>query len=143
MSDWRESEKIVLYVDGGCSGNHLQDLSLRRMVMVVTDENGVVLSEQEDVGGSNNIAELRAVRDALKWCKAQCQPVVEIRTDSRNNFSWVFGAKVGKDINDRAAVLATQADIAALRITIRHLKLVWVPRGVNKAGRYIEKTHAL
>lgn len=133
---------MVLYVDGGCSGNDQRDLSLRQMVMVVTDHEGMVLSEAVDRGGSNNIAELRAVRNALLWCAASNVADVEIRTDSMNNLAWVLGKKVGKRLNDRETVLTLKAEIERLRQNVR-LKLVWVGRDDNKAGHYIERKFAL
>lgn len=133
---------MVLYVDGGCSGNGQRDMARRRMVMVVTDEAGVVLSEQQDTGGSNNIAELRAVRDALAWCRSHEVFEAEIRTDSRNNLAWVHGLKVGRQINDRDAVLDLKARIGRLREPMQ-VRLVWVPREENKAGHYIESKHGL
>lgn len=133
---------MVLYVDGGCSGNGQTDMARRRMVMVVTDAVGTVLSEQTDGGGSNNIAELRAVRDALAWCRSHDVFDVEIRTDSRNNLAWVLGSKVGQQINDRAAVLDLKARIARLRAPM-DINLTWIPREQNKAGHYIERRYGV
>ena len=133
---------MVLYVDGGCSGNGQRDMARRRMVMVVTDAHGAVLLEDQDTGGSNNIAELRAVLDALRWCRSHEVFEVEIRTDSRNNLAWVNGLKVGRQINDRDAVLDLKARIERLREPMQ-VRLVWVPREKNKAGHYIESKHGL
>jgi ribonuclease HI len=133
---------MVLYVDGGCSGNDQRDMTKRRMVAVVTDDTGVVLSERRETGGSNNIAELMAVHDALVWATSQYQHDVEARTDSRNNLSWVNGKKVGKSVNDRATVLDLRVRIATLRQRVC-LTLTWVPRDENKAGQYIEGTYSL
>jgi ribonuclease HI len=139
---------MVLYVDGGCSGNEQHDLTKRRMVAVVTDDKGVVVHEREQAGGSNNIAELIAVRDALMWARDHRegpQPV-EIRTDSKNNLSWVFNPKLGKRLNDRPTVEALRQEIAAL--SLRRcaeqwvpFTLVWVPRAENLAGHYIERRY--
>jgi ribonuclease HI len=128
----------VLYVDGGCTGNSQREVAARRMVMVVTDEQGVVLAEATAHGGSNNIAELAAVRDALAWCVKHEVDAVEVRTDSRVNLAWVLGAKVGQDITDRTRVLALKEEIAACRGSVR-LRLTWVPRARNLAGHYIER----
>jgi len=133
---------MTLFVDGGCSGNSQLNLALRRMVMVVTNDQGEVISERWRDGGSNNIAELEAVRDALAWCQAEGHHIVEIRTDSRNNLAWILGTRVGKSINDRASVLALRQEIEALRRVI-HLTLTWVPRHVNLAGHYIEERAGL
>lgn len=133
---------MVLYVDGGCSANNQTDMAVRHMVAVVTDDQGVVLSEQTQPGGSNNIAELMAVRDAMLWARSKGVTFIEVRTDSRNNFAWVLGRKLGKHLNDRAAVEALRTDIADLRGQVR-LELTWVPREQNKAGHHIENVHGL
>lgn len=132
---------MVLYVDGGCTGNSQRDLALRRMVMVVTDDHGRVLSEQTAEGGSNNIAELIAVRDALRWCLGRQITDVVVRTDSQNNLAWVNGSRVGKTINDLERVLVLRDEIARLRKTVA-LTLEWIPRASNKAGHYIERIYA-
>jgi len=132
----------VVYTDGGCSANGQLDMTKRRMVVVVANDAGSVLVHREDEGGSNNIAELWAVAEALEWAATQPAQPLEIRTDSKNNFSWTFGRTLGKDINDRAAVEALQARIAEAR---KHVvfRLVWVPREENLAGHVIEERYGL
>lgn len=132
---------MQLYVDGGCEGNEQRDITKRRMVMVVTDSVGVVLSEETANGGSNNIAELCAVRNALQWCVDHDVTIAEVLTDSRNNLSWVNGHKVGKAINDRGTVLRLKDEIGELRTRVA-LTLLWIPREGNKAGHYIERVYA-
>lgn len=131
-----------LYVDGGCSGNGQFDLSKRKMVSVVTDESGAVISEQSAAGGSNNIAELLAVELALAYCESRNISAVKILTDSRNNLAWTFGKKVGKKLNDRALVIETKRRIDSLMLG-RNVQMAWIPREQNRAGHYIERTHGL
>ena len=137
------SDGLTLYIDGGCSGNGQRDLSKRRMVSVVTDETGAVLSETLTVGGSNNIAELIAVRDAIRWCGVKGIRRAHVMTDSKNNLSWTFGTKVGKAINDRETVLSLKAEITKAFVAGFDLTLTWVPREDNRAGHYIERVYAL
>ena len=132
-----EQRKLVLYTDGGCSHNDQLDVSKREMIAVVTDSTGAVLVERFQHGGSNNIAELLAVKEALAWAKDHGWDAVEIRTDSRNNFAWVDG-RIGKKLNDRHAVLDLYQTIRRLREHVR-MELVWVPREENLAGHYIEE----
>jgi len=136
------NEKIVLYVDGGCSGNSQRDISKRRMVSVVTRKNGKVIIEEENFGGSNNIAELIAVKEALRWCAWKGIKEVEIRTDSKNNIAWVYGKKVGKKINDRGWVLRLKEEINEFLEEI-NMSLIWGPRETNLAGHYIEDKQGL
>ena len=136
-----DARKPVLYTDGGCSNNDQPDASKRAMIAVVTDSTGTVLVEQRQHGGSNNIAELLAVKDGLAWAKEHRWNTVEIRTDSRNNFAWVAG-RIGKKLNDRYAVMDLYETIRRLREQVR-MDLAWVPREANLAGRYIEETVGL
>ena len=112
------------------------------MVAVVTDDMGSVLVEKTEEGGSNNIAELLAVKEALMWCVARGVKEAKIVTDSRNNLSWIMGKRVGKKINDRSKVVYLKSAIEALRQSV-DLDLVWRPREGNKAGEYIERKYAL
>jgi len=105
------------------------------MHYAVTEANGTVVVEGSESGGSNNIAELIAVREALKWAKSQGWLEADIRTDSRNNLSWAKGSTPGKKINDRARVLEIQREIKALDFPF---SLTWVPREDNIAGQHLE-----
>ena len=133
---------MILHTDGGCSNNNQLDLTKRKMVAVVSDDAGNVLIEKTQEGGSNNIAELLAVKEALMWCFVNKVKEVEIKTDSRNTISWVFGRKVGKKINDRPTVMNLKTAIQALLQDIK-LNLVWIPREENQAGEYIESKYSL
>src|SRR5262249_4681313 len=134
--------KIILYTDGACSGNDQKDITKRKMIACVSEFSGDIVVEKHQEGGSNNIAELLAVKEALFYAINNGFDEVEIRTDSRNNFSWVLGKKVGKHINDRNAVLILKTEIAAALKNIK-LNLEWTPRESNLAGRYLEQKYAL
>ena len=134
--------KTILYTDGGCAGNEQRDCSKRKMVAVVSNDQGHILVDKHQEGGSNNIAELLAVKEALLWCVANNVGNVEIRTDSRNNLAWVLGKKVGKKLKDRDAVLNLKAAIAACRSKV-NLTLTWIPREQNLAGHYIQHKYQL
>jgi ribonuclease HI len=99
----------ILFTDGGCLNNDQHDVSKRRMIAVVSDRTGAVLVERWQNGGSNNIAELWAVNEALKRAKDHEWNAVEVRTDSRNNFAWSAG-RIGKKLNDRRAVTGPLRD---------------------------------
>jgi ribonuclease HI len=128
--------KTILYTDGGCSGNDQPDVSKREMIAVVSDSTGNVLVETQVHGGSNNIAELLAVKEALVWATERGYEAIEIRTDSRNNLAWVAG-RIGNKLNDRGAVLDLYMSINRLRERVQ-VDLVWIPRDVNLAGQHIE-----
>lgn len=132
----------ILYTDGGCLGNEQRDLSKRKMVAAVANEQGRILIDKHQDGGSNNIAELLAVKEALLWCVANEIRDVEIRTDSRNNLAWVGGEKVGRKLNDRDMVLDLKAAIDACRSKV-NLTLTWIPREKNLAGHYIQRKYQL
>ena len=131
----------ILYTDGGCTGNEQRDCSKRKMVAVVSDDRGQILIDKHQEGGSNNIAELLAVKEALLWCVAHKIGDVEIRTDSRNNLAWV-GGKIGKKLNDRDTVLNLKDAIEACRSKV-NFTLTWIPREKNYAGHYIQRKYQL
>ncbi len=131
----------TLFTDGGCTHNDQPDPSKREMVAVVSDSTGAILVETRQRGGSNNIAELLAVKEALTWATEHGHEHIEICTDSRNNFAWVDG-RFGKKLNDRRAVIDLYEGICRLRERVC-LELVWVPRAANLAGKYIEERFGL
>jgi ribonuclease HI len=132
---------MILYTDGGCSNNQ-KDISFRKMISVVTNENGNIIIDKRVDGGSNNIAELIAVKEALLWCKNNNIKNVEIRTDSKNNLAWVMSGKVGKKLNDKNLVLSIISEINRIKSFV-NFKMVWVPREKNQAGFFIEKLNLL
>ena len=89
----------------------------------------------------HNIAELLAVKEALVWATEHGYEAIEIRTDSRNNLAWAAG-RIGNGLNDRGAVLELYDSINRLRERVQ-LDLVWIPRGTNLAGQYIEARYGL
>jgi ribonuclease HI len=128
---------VLLFVDGGCTGNGLRDRSKRTMRHVVLKADGTIVSLQTTPGGSNNCAELLAVHDALAYCVNAHIGRVEIRTDSRNNLAWVYGSRISPTINDTQLVRSIRARIDALRTRVA-MRLVWVPREKNIAGHFLE-----
>lgn len=134
--------KKILYTDGGCAGNEQLDPSKRRMVAVVSDAMGRILIDKHQKGGSSNIAELIAVKEAVLLCVAHEIGDVEIRTDSTNNLAWVGGKTVGMKLNDRDMVLNLKATIDACRSKV-NFALTWIPREKNLAGHYIQRKYQL
>jgi ribonuclease HI len=129
----------IVFTDGGCSNNNQPEIVKRHMRAVVLAEwDGRILADIQQRGGSNNIAEFMAVEQALLWAKLYGCTQLEIRTDSRNNLAWTFG-RVGRGINDREAVMAIRRNIDSIREHVE-LKMVWLPRRLNAAGLYLERT---
>jgi len=132
----------IIYTDGGCSGNNQLDISKRQMVAVVTDDKGNVLVEKKQEGGSSNIAELSAVKEALMWCVVNEIKAIRILTDSMNNLKWIHNRKIGKGINSVEMVNNLKTIIDACRKDII-MELQWIPREENLAGHYIEAKYNL
>jgi ribonuclease HI len=108
------------------------------MRICVTDEDGSPFVYKTQTGGSNNIAELSAIKEALLWAIAHDEREIEIRTDSKNNFAWVYGHTVGQQINDRNAVLILKTEIDAARSMLSRFTMKLVYRDQNQAGLYLE-----
>ena len=109
------------------------------MRICATDDQGSPLVYKTQTGGSSNIAELSAIKEALLWAIAQGESEVEIRTDSKNNFAWVYGRSVGIQVNDRNAVLILKTAIDAARLMLSRFTMKPVNRDRNQAGLYLER----
>lgn len=113
------------------------------MVWVVMSEERELLVEERMKGGSNNIAELLGIRDALKWVTSEMVlDDILIRTDSKVALSWLSAEKFGTHLNNKELVLEIRREIDALRKEI-NVEFEWVPREKNKAGWYIESKYSL
>lgn len=127
---------MKLYIDGGCTNNNQKNLNLRKMVSVVSDDKGNILIEKENVGGSNNIAEFIALKEAMLYCAKNDIKNVDVITDSRNNTCWFKRLKRKKQNDfDRVADIKKEIDILKQIVKIN---LIWQPRAGNLAGQYIE-----
>jgi RNase H-like protein len=128
---------MILYTDGGCSGNGQTDLSRREMVMVVTANDGELLIHECGRGGSNHIAELRAVVSALDWCVRPGVEDVTIRTNSTNNLGMDPQQASGQTSEPTALPVVnanrTRADAA----------VECVPLAQNLTGHVIEEQYGL
>ena len=131
-----------LYIDGGCSNNGQKDISIRKMISVVTDDGGTVLTDIEGFGGSNNIAELIALREAIIWAIKNKLDEVQIISDSKNTLAWYRNGVKNKKINDYQRTVAILEEIKTLRKLIK-IDLRWLPREDNLAGHYIENCYNL
>jgi ribonuclease HI len=127
---------MKLYTDGGCTNNQ-NDPTKRQMRIVVADETGMVLAEHTMKGGSNNIAELWAVAEALVFANGCGIGDLDLYTDSQNTLAWLDG-NVGKKLNDRVAVMNLLHTINTLRERVR-MTVTWIRRENNLAGIYIEE----
>ena len=129
---------MKVYIDGGCQPNS-GPVEKRIIRCVVTDESGIVLVDKTSRGGSNNIAELWALCEALEFAKS-CQNVssLEIFTDSKNNIAW-FNGRIGKKLNDRQMVLTLYGLVCKLCLEVP-TTVTWLPRHNNLAGLHIEQS---
>ena len=105
------------------------------MRIVVADETGNVLVEKTLDGGSNNLAELWAVAEAMMFAKNRGIRQIQICTNSRSVLAWLDG-RIGKKLNDRAAVANLMGTINRLRAHV-NVDATWIPKGKNLAGSQI------
>ena len=136
---------MILYIDGGCSGNGQKDLTKRTMISVVTDGNGNMIDERDGQGGSNNIAELEAVLLAVSRC-AFLKGDHLIYTDSKNNLYWAKG-HISKKVNDYERTRTIYKSIKEFENVAEKNNSTWrlkfIPREYNLAGHYIENKYSL
>ena len=139
----------VFHTDGGCRGNGQKNLDLRRMVAVVADKEGRVLIDKEDIGGSNNIAELWAVKECLAWCSIRRLSNILIETDSQVAYWWTVNSekkikqKAQDKMNDLARVLELREAITELKPLVAPFQMKVISREQNLAGHFIEDKYGL
>ena len=131
----------TFYIDGGCLFNDQKNISIRQMISVVYGE-GKILAEIKSAGGSSNIAELIAYREALDYCIKNNIQEVLILTDSRNTIAWSEKITKNKEINDWQKTVNIQKEIMELKKLVK-AKIEWIPREKNYAGFYIEDHYFL
>ena len=132
----------VFYIDGGCSGNSQRDQRKRKMISVVCNEFGKVLIEKENKGGSNNIAEFIALKEALRFCIEKGIKQAIIITDSKNNLSWFNNKLKKKKQNNFEWVKELREEIDIYKMSVK-VELHWASRDSNLAGHYIEEKYKL
>lgn len=131
----------ILYTDGSCVGNSEKDYDSRTIAYAVSDSQGKILIEKKENGGSNNIAELKAIVEALLWAKKNKIGEVEIRTDSKIAINWIYAKKFGKHLNNKELVIGIRRLIDDVRGKIK-VNFIWAPREINLAGHYFENVCA-
>lgn len=134
----RKKGTTVLFIAAGCSNNHQTDPTQRQMTVAVTDRSGRMLIQKSRHGGSNNIAALWAIQEALAWCAANGVKTAVIRTSSRTAYVWL---STPVDENTRQDVRSFRSDIDALRPKVA-FETVVIPIAENLAGPQLERLKA-
>jgi ribonuclease HI len=119
--------RVTLYAACACIRKH--------MLFVVFSEDGKLISEGAQSGGSINIAGLVGVEEALRSAEDSGYTEALVRTDSTVVISWVTKG-IHSSVNPSLA-FETKANIEAFR---KHtgLTMEWVPRSANPAALYID-----
>jgi ribonuclease HI len=128
---------MKVYTYGGCTNNYQHDIQKREMYIVFTDDSGNVLVEKTRRSGSNNLAELWAIEEALLYARSCGIVELDLYSDSKTALSWLNG-RIGKKLNDRRAVLELLESINEVRQQHVRLTTNWVPRDHNLAAVYID-----
>jgi hypothetical protein len=108
----------------------------QNMLFVVFSEDGNLIYEGAQPGGSVNIAGLVAVEEGLRSAEDNSYTEALVRTDSTVVISWVTKG-IHSSVNPSLA-FETKAKIEAFRKHIG-LTMEWVPRSANPAAFYIDK----
>jgi ribonuclease HI len=119
------------------------------MVSVVTDSAGSVISEVENHGGSNQLAEFIAIEHAIEEALKSKWKKVLIITDSRTAIIWADRDDAEKlkpkklaKMNDPEWYQAVKGRVDDLRRFI-DVTFEWCPRSESLAGHYIEERYGL
>jgi len=119
------------------------------MVSVVTDSVGSVISEVENHGGSNQLAEFIAIEHAIEYALTKKWKKVLIITDSRTAIIWserndaekLKPKKLAK-MNDPEWYQAVKGRVDDLSRFV-DITFEWCPRSESLAGHYIEERYGL
>jgi len=124
-------------VDGSCIGNHLHDKTKRKsfVAYLVYDEKEKVEEVLKRVKATTNQqAEWLAVIEALKYCQANVPgEQIEIFSDCKNVVNIANGKSQARQSKMIQLYEKFKKCVAGLNV-----KLTWVPRGENEAGKHIE-----
>lgn len=152
----------VIYVDGSCRNNQALDQSQRKMATCFVDDQiinhaefRISLPKQEIklpsgtrvVGQSNNIAELLAILEAMRYAidrtidretfKVGYKELL-IKTDSQTAYWWITRGNVKNNINDPEYVHYLLGRINKMKPWFDKFEIEVVPREINKAGIALE-----
>ena len=152
-----ENEIKIIHTDGACKFNNEKDISKRKMYWAFVDSSrkdipndpfmrnfsmGTAINAQRKHSvASNNIAELLAVLEALKYCANPVRKYdnILIKTDSKVIYAWIKSGTVNKKIN---APEFTQMVLDEVRQRIAKFSTInfeVVPREDNLAGHILEE----
>lgn len=137
MAVSKDENLMKLFTDGGCTDPTVKNCPNRIMRCVVTDVAGMVLVDKRQENGTNNVAELWAICEALVYAKACGVPAIEIYSDSKTALAWIKNGKA--KTTHQPAVSNLLLAVSNLRQNVK-MTTTWIPRGQNVAGIYIESS---
>ena len=132
----------IIYSDGGCKGNNRKEISERRMVICIVDDqirNHSQVRGATKPGGSNNIAELLAVWEAICYAFKREYKNLLLRVDSQVVFHWIENETIKGKVNDIEFTTMILNKIVKMKTWFDKFEIQVVPRGINKAGIILEK----
>jgi len=132
----------IIFTDGGCKGNHTKDISKRRMITCVVDDqlkNYSQIRVGTKKGGSNNIAELLAVWEGMCHAFNRDYKNLLIKVDSQVVYHWIKKDKVSGKINDPEFTRMILKKIKGLEKWFDKFEIQVVPRSLNKAGVILDE----
>jgi ribonuclease HI len=133
---------LEVHVDGSCLYNNVQDQSMRRMSVGIYDVNADYFQHNLGLkkGGSNNVSEILACFEGLKYASEQGVNKVIIKTDSSVAFSWIKKGKVkNKKINNPELVNDILGRITEIINWFDKVEIELIPREKNMAGIKLEE----
>lgn len=133
----------IIYCDGSTSFNNVKDLSRRKMVICYVDvqiPNHFQIRPSHLKNGSNNIAEILGILEALRYAYFMHYKDLLIKTDSRIAHGWVTKGLSKKGVlNNRKLTEYILARINKIKPWFNKLKFEVINRKENLAGHVLEK----
>lgn len=132
LIDLTKTDKLTFYCDAGTKNNG--QFGKQETIVVVTDNNGKILIEEQIGDKTNNEGELNGIIKAAKIIPKESL----LLSDSDLAVKWTnieYGTKI-----DRLKSLIYDAIITTKK---KNIRVEWIPREKNLAGHYIEEKYSL
>lgn len=151
------SETKIIFTDGACKGNQQKDISKRKMYWCFVDSSrkdlpndpirrnfhiGTAVGAQTKYKvASNNIAELLALLECLKYCANSIQKYddILIRMDSTIVSLWIKSGKVKSTVNAPEFTQMVLDDVVERISKFSNIKFEVISRDDNLAGHKLEE----
>lgn len=141
-----QNEIKIISTNGGYSFNNIKDQTKHQMIIAFVDAqipNHREVRTANQRGGSNNLAQIMAIYESLRYAIGMNYKKLLIKTDNHTAYWWFKNRKPKEEskaeINNSVLTQKILDRIAKMKPWFEHLDIVLVPRKENPAGYVLEE----